>query len=261
MHLADNARVAMPNGGRLQISTTNCPIAALPADAALEGQCAVLTVTDTGTGMDEAVRHRIFEPFFSTKNTTLTTGLGLSTVHGIISQSKGHIDCQSIHGVGTTFRIFLPSAAGQPCLASVPPDGPNAGFHILLAEDDPIVNKHLTFALKQAGFSVDSAFNGEEALAAFATDHYHLLVTDIIMPKLGGVELTQRLRKLAPTLPVVLISGYTEEVSILRNLPQDQIAYLQKPFASPELINLLRSLLAKPAALLSPALENPTQHV
>jgi two-component system, cell cycle sensor histidine kinase and response regulator CckA len=239
MHLAENARAAMPKGGTLRISTAPAPLATEPPNGAPSEPCVVLTVADTGIGMDEPTRRRIFEPFFSTKTTTQTTGLGLSTVHGIVHQSKGHIECESAPGHGATFRIFLPIATILP--AAAPPD---RRCRILLAEDDALVNKHLTQALKEAGFSVHPVRNGEEALAAFARQPFQIVVTDIVMPKLSGVELTRRLRQLAPTLPIVLISGYSEQIPVLQNLPHNQIAFLQKPFASPTLIAIIRNLLA-----------------
>ena len=227
MQLADNARAAMPTGGILRISTAPAPLAPHQPDGAPAEPCVVLTVADTGIGMDEATRRRIFEPFFSTKHTTQTTGLGLSTVHGIVHQSNGRIECESAPGHGATFRIFLPIAATLPAAA------PGRRCRLLLAEDDALVNKHLTQALKEAGFSVHAVRNGEEALAAFASQPFQIVVTDIVMPKISGVELTRRLRQLAPNLPVVLISGYSEHLSVLQDLPHSQIAFLQKPFASP----------------------------
>ena len=243
MHLADNAREAMPRGGVLRISTCGQPGNSDPLKGALTEPCAVLTVSDTGVGMDENTLHHIFEPFFSTKDTPLTTGLGLSTVDGIIAQSKGRIECTSSPGEGATFRIYLPVATAQSPIA-VETQGSSDSSGILLAEDDPIVNKHLAHALQQSGFSVDSACNGEEALAAFDPAKHHILVTDIIMPKLGGVELVRRLRDHFPALPVVLISGYSEEVSVLQNLPHGHISYLQKPFAVSRLVTAIEGLLA-----------------
>lgn len=244
LHLVDNARNAMPRGGRLTIATSSSANPG-PANYLPPGPYTLLTVTDTGTGMSEAVRSHIFEPFFSTKNTTLTTGLGLSTVHGIITQSKGHIECESAPGVGTTFRIYLPVAARQHHADAAPVTQPDHGFRVLLAEDDVLVNKQLTLALRQAGFTVDSVPNGEEALAAFANASYDVVVTDIIMPKVGGIELTKRLRQQHHNVPVTLISGYSEEVSVLRHLPQTNIAYLQKPFVTPKLVAILRDLLSR----------------
>ena len=246
MQLADNARAAMPQGGRLQISTASCPACAAPIQGMNLQPSVVLTVADNGVGMDEATLRRIFEPFFSTKDTTLTTGLGLSTVHGIVSQSKGRIECHSSPGQGATFRIYLPLATEHPVAAAAAFTGDNNGCRILLAEDDPIVNKHLTHALQKAGFSVDSVCNGEEALTAFASQSYQAVVTDIVMPKLGGIELTKRLRQQHPVVPVILISGYSEEISVMQNLPHNHIAYLQKPFTSPQLVAIIRNLLARP---------------
>ena len=240
MHLADNARAAMPAGGTLRISTAPAPLKPLQLDGAPAEPCVVLTVADTGIGMDETTRRRIFEPFFSTKNTTHTTGLGLSTVHGIVHQSNGRIECESAPGHGAAFRIYLPIAATLPAAAPVP------RCRLLLAEDDPLVNKHLTQALSEAGFAVHSVHNGEEALDAFASQSFQIVVTDILMPKVSGVELTRRLRQLVPNLPVVLISGYSEHLSVLQELPHNQVAFLQKPFAGPTLIAVLRNLLATP---------------
>jgi len=235
MHLADNARNAMPQGGQLRIET-----AASPTNPVDTQPCVILAVSDTGVGMNELTLGHIFEPFFSTKNTTVTSGLGLSTVHGIIAQSKGRIECQSALGKGATFRIYLPIAADQPAGRTANSNG----FRVLLAEDDPVVNKHLTHALRKAGFAVDSVCNGEEALIAFGRHSYDVAVTDILMPKLGGLELTKRLRQLVPSLPVALISGSNAEESVFQQLPNDRVAYLQKPFSSPQLVATVHNLLS-----------------
>jgi CheY-like chemotaxis protein len=247
IQLADNARAAMPAGGALRISTAPVPRAPHQQDGIPSEPGVVLTVADTGVGMDESTRRRIFEPFFSTKTTTHTTGLGLSTVHGIVHQSKGRIECESALGHGATFRIYLPIATTLPAAAV-----PDRRYRLLLAEDDPLVNKHLTQALREAGFSVQPVRDGEEALAAFARQPFQIVVADIVMPKVSGVELTRRLRELAPALPVVLISGYNEQLSVLQNFPHNHIAFLQKPFASPTLIAILRNLLSAPEPLQPP---------
>jgi len=239
MQLADNARNAMPRGGALQISTSSSP-----GDPLLFGPCAVLTVTDTGVGMNEHTLQHIFEPFFSTKETTLANGLGLSTVHGIIAQSKGRIECVSSPGKGAAFNIYLPVAAAQSTVIAKF-KGSRPASRVLLAEDDPIVNKHLSHAIQKAGFSIDAVRNGEQALAAFARLQYHLLITDIVMPKIGGIDLTKQLRERFPGLPVVLISGYSEEMSILEHLPLDNTCYLQKPFAVSKLISTMHTLLSQ----------------
>ena len=241
MHLADNARNAMPGGGQLRISTAG---PTTPTSDTNTQPCAVLTISDTGIGMSEKTLGHIFEPFFSTKNITVASGLGLSTVHGIISQSRGRIECQSSLGQGTTFRIYLPVAAGRHAATTASCTSESNGFRILLAEDDPAVNKHLTHSLRKAGFSVDSVGNGEEALTNFGRHTYHLVVTDILMPKLGGIELTRHLRQLVPSLPVVLISGSNIEESILQHFPNDRTAYLQKPFSSSQLVTTVHNLLS-----------------
>jgi PAS domain S-box-containing protein len=237
MQLADNARTAMPNGGTLRISTSGSS-----EDSFLHSPCAVLTITDTGVGMDKQTLQHIFEPFFSTRKATLAAGLGLSTVHGIVAQSKGRIECTSSPGKGAAFHIYLPIA---PTRASAPANSKesNGACRVLLAEDDPIVNKHLSHAIRNAGFPVDNVRNGEEALAAFARVPYRLLITDLVMPKLGGIDLTKRLRSQFPGLPVVLISGYSEELSVFHHLPLDNTCYLQKPFSVSKLISTIHDLL------------------
>jgi two-component system cell cycle sensor histidine kinase/response regulator CckA len=194
--------------------------------------------------MDERTLDRIFEPFFSTKETSLTSGLGLSTVHGIVAQSNGRIECESSPGQGATFRVYLPFAVTQLSAPEASIAGDAKQYRVLLAEDDSCVNKYVTTALRKAHFSVDPVCNGEEALAAIDRQHYDLLVTDIIMPKIGGVELTKRLRQRFPAFPVILISGYSEEVSILQHMPPNQIAFLQKPFLSSQLIDTVHNILS-----------------
>jgi PAS domain S-box-containing protein len=229
--LSENARAAMPNGGVLSISTTKCRTGE---------PCTILTISDTGAGMDERTRRHIFEPFFTTKKDMQATGLGLSTVHGIIAQSKGRIRCTSRPGQGTTFRIELPAAhahaeEAQPAKDSI--------VVLLLAEDDATVNKQLAQALEQSGFHVDSVANGEEALSTFDPRRHQLLVTDIMMPRLDGVELTRRLRTRHPDLPVVLISGFSEQSRVLQDLSTQGIRYLQKPFAVLRLVEAIHALL------------------
>ncbi len=234
MHLASNARDAMPNGGRLRIATSASEVSSHrpPSEPRV-----ILTVTDNGLGMDQHTLDRIFEPFFSTRETALASGLGLSTVHGIIAQSKGSIECDSHPQQGTTFRIYLPIA---------PVDSANAPRtpRLLLAEDDPTVNEALTSTLTKAGFRVDSVHNGEQAIAYFEKEPYDLVITDMIMPKIDGVELTRNLRQRAPSLPIVLISGYNEEASLIPHLPPSHLAYLQKPFPGSQLVATIRRLLS-----------------
>src|SRR6266702_149071 len=243
MHLASNARDAMPNGGQLRIATGASPEISL--GRLFPEPCVVLTVTDNGVGMDQHTLDRIFEPFFSTRETALASGLGLSTVHGIIAQSKGRIECESQPGQGATFRIYLPIAQTDSTNTSVA-NANTETYRLLLAEDDPTVNEALTNALINAGFRVDSVRTGEQAIALFEQEPYDLLITDIVMPKIDGVELTRRLRQHHPSLPVVLISGYNEATSLLSHLDQSHLVYLQKPFPCSQLVTTIRRLLSFP---------------
>jgi PAS domain S-box-containing protein len=247
MHLADNAREAMAHGGVLTLCTAAARMEAPPEGGRMRRSMVLLSISDNGCGMDDATLHHIFEPFFSTKETPLTTGLGLSTVHGIIVQSKGRIECSSQQGKGTTFRIYLPVArrnANTP--AQFTAQQPSLG--VLLAEDDPIVNKHLGHALRQAGFIVDTARNGQEALEAFDAARHHILVSDILMPQLDGVELATLLRARKPELPIVLVSGFSQEIGVFNKLPGGNLSYLQKPFPVERLVEAIRNLLAQSGA-------------
>lgn len=238
MHMADNAREAMPRGGSLHLSTARGG----------EGTT-VLTVTDTGIGMDEVTRSHIFEPFFTTKPGMPATGLGLSTVHGIVVQSRGRITCTSRPGKGTSFRIELPSALQvEPAVADDPAPVKQNGVRLLLAEDDRVVNKNLKHALEQSGYEVDAAENGEQALELFDPQRHHLLVTDIMMPLMNGVELTRCVRQRHPELPVLLISGFSAESRVLQELPGGKTAFLQKPFPVKKLIEVLRQLVTDASA-------------
>jgi len=247
MHLASNAGAAMPQGGLLRISTSTSADNSDALTGKSSDPYAVLAVSDTGAGMDAKTLQRIFEPFFSTKDTTLASGLGLSTVYGIIAQSKGRVECESSPGEGTTFRIYLPIASAQPSAAGF--KSADKATRILLAEDDVGVNENLSQALRKAGFSVEAVCDGEKALAAFERQHPDIVITDIVMPRIGGVELTKRVRQQLPALPVVLISGYSEEIGILQQVPHDQIAYLQKPFTSTQLIRMIHKLLSATAGV------------
>ncbi|MDR3764198.1 MAG: response regulator [Acidobacteriota bacterium] len=230
MHMADNAREAMPRGGWLRMATRR----------GSEGTT-VLTMADTGIGMDAITQSHIFEPFYSTKPGMPATGLGLSTVHGIITQSKGRITCVSKPGKGTTFRIELPTAkAAEPAARETPVAVKLNGVHVLLAEDDRIVNKNLKQALEMNGYEVDATANGEEALKAFDAARHHLLITDIMMPVMNGVELTRCLRQRHPGLPVLLISGFSAENEMLHEIPGGPVSFLQKPFPIKRLIEAIR---------------------
>jgi signal transduction histidine kinase/CheY-like chemotaxis protein len=251
MNLAANARDAMPHGGVLSLSTSlvTAPAAAGWPGGEAPSAAGCITVTDTGLGMDEAVRRRIFEPFFTTKGTGRGTGLGLSIVHGIVAQHRGTIEVESRVGGGTTFRTLLPAAgalAGE--ASSRPEEGaetPGQGT-VLLVEDDPQVSRVLALTLERAGYTVVSAENGRRGLDALrdGKEPIDLLLSDVIMPEMNGVELLEEARRRLPGLPVILMSGYTADALRRRGpLPRD-VEVLSKPVTPHAVRAKVRELLA-----------------
>jgi CheY-like chemotaxis protein len=251
VNLAVNARDAMPNGGELIIETANVTLDHQYArrHAVTPGEYVLLAISDTGVGMTEEVKARLFEPFFTTKEVGKGTGLGLATCFGIVKQSGGHIRAYSILGEGTTFKIFLPQAEGTAPVAvkPEPTDILAQGTEtILLAEDEATVRDLAARALRQQGYTVLEAANGDEALHLIrsqAEKEIHLLVTDMIMPQMGGAELADHLKTLLPNLKVLFISGYTDSTIIRYGLPKPGTGFLQKPFSSQRLIRKVRDML------------------
>jgi two-component system, cell cycle sensor histidine kinase and response regulator CckA len=252
LNLVLNARDAMPMGGRLVIAT-GVPDAAELQRKGLDAGVgwARLTVSDTGHGMDAATLEQIFEPFFTTKERGKGSGLGLSTVHGIISQSGGHITASSRPGEGTRFDVYLPAtmAAAEAATPSrsTTPMGTTAGT-ILLVEDDPSVRSLALRSLERAGHRVLVAEDGTRAMAVAAShaDHIDVLVTDVVMPGIGGPEVARRLVAIRPTLRVLFVSGYAEDVVG----PTDLLGYgdiLAKPFRPSDLVARVAALLGTPA--------------
>jgi PAS domain S-box-containing protein len=250
VNLAVNARDAMPNGGELIIETANVTLDHQFARRHLEvtpGEYILLAVTDTGTGMTEEVKARLFEPFFTTKEVGKGTGLGLATCFGIVKQSGGHIRAYSELGEGTTFKIYLPRVGGV--ASQLPKSEPldllaQGSETILLAEDEGAVRDLAARALRQQGYTVLEAATGQEALRmAQLEKEIHLLVTDMIMPKMGGTELADRLKAARPQLKVVFMSGYTDSKIIRYGLPELGISFLQKPFSAQRLIRKVRDIL------------------
>ncbi len=243
MNLVVNACDAMPEGGSLIVATRS---------DVLEGRV-MLAVTDTGQGMDEAAIARIFEPFYTTKERDVGTGLGLSTVDGIVQQSGGHVEVESEPGKGTTFRAFFPAVAELPAASSpkAPDERPLTGSEtVLLAEDEDAVRGLGKQILELFGYSVLVAADGVEALevAASHPDPIHLLMTDLRMPRMGGVELAERLSLLRPELKVLYTSGSGGSLQDLVGAP-----CLAKPYALEDLARTLRDLL-DPAASDAPLL-------
>jgi len=239
MNLAVNARDAMPNGGKLIIETQPCYLDAEYAATHTEvtpGPFVLTAVTDNGCGMSKDILGQIFEPFFTTKEPGKGTGLGLATIYGIVKQSKGHIAVYSEPGVGSTFKIYLPSLDKSAPLAPVRHAGttPRGTATILLVEDEAPLRVLAAESLKRLGYTVLQAGNGLEALAV-SDQHLgnlDIVVTDIVMPRMGGVEMVERLKPKRANLAVIFMSGYTE-VAALENakIGSDSIL-LNKPFSS-----------------------------
>jgi two-component system, cell cycle sensor histidine kinase and response regulator CckA len=252
MNLAVNARDAMPNGGQLTIESGNRDVSAI--DARLHrglqpGRYVLLSVRDNGVGMDDATKTRIFEPFFTTKPPGQGTGLGLSTAYGIVKQSGGYIAVDSTPGSGTTFTILLPRVFEQPepAAAHPAPEAPATTTRgtVLLVEDEAAVREAAKRMLRKYGFAVIEAKNGEDALMLWEREQSRidLVLTDVVMPVLGGAELAQALRRQRPELKVVFMSGYTQGNLELSSLDESASRFLPKPFTTDQLIGTLRELL------------------
>ena len=250
MNLAVNARDAMPRGGKLTIETDNVDLLENYADehAAVEpGRYVRMSVTDTGMGMDPEIRSRIFEPFFTTKEKGKGTGLGLSMVYGIVKQSCGNIWVYSEPDQGTTFKIYLPRVDEPVSVRAAPRSKEMATGHetILLVEDEPSVRKAIDRILSMAGYRVLTAANGGEALLVCETHQgvIDLMLTDVIMPKMSGGELAERLKKLYPNLKVLFASGYTDNAIADRGILTPGTRFLAKPFTVAELTSKVREVL------------------
>lgn len=251
LNLAVNARDAMPHGGTITLQTTNVNVTAEQAPLLPElapGLYTCLTVQDTGIGMNEQVKAHIFEPFFTTKARDKGTGLGLATVYGIIKQSEGHIVAQSEVGQGATFVIYLPAVQEQLFMAEHIPhltDLPRGTETILLVEDEDAVREFASEVLEVCGYTVLKAHNGVEALQ-LSTRHreqLHLLLTDIVMPQMGGWELAERFVSHQPMTKILYMSGYTDNTQLNIQVKSGAIHFLIKPFTPIILARKVRSLL------------------
>jgi PAS domain S-box-containing protein len=252
LNLVINAADAMPKGGRLVIRTSNTAVDASFSASHLDvppGDYVCTTVSDTGFGMDQETVSRIFEPFFTTKGVGKGTGLGLSTVHGIVTQSGGKIWVYSERGLGTTFKIFLPRGEGVATPSRTPtfaaPTAPPTET-VLLVEDEEQTRDAVHRNLVRAGYTVLVAQNGVEALE-IAKSHpsgIHLVLTDSMMPEMGGTELVKHLRADRPDIAVLMMSGYTEDVAPSGPANED-VVFIEKPFTTADLLMGIHAALRK----------------
>lgn len=250
LNLVLNARDAMPEGGRLTIQTQNVELDESYTslhDGLKPGGYVQIAVADTGTGMVPEVRARLFEPFFTTKPTGKGSGMGLATVFGIIKQSEGHIAVYSEPGHGSTFKVYLPrspefAATDQP--EDTPSDDTRIAHSILLVEDDDSLRKLTRRMLDDLGYQVFEAANGAEAMALSRqlSQTIDVLLTDVIMPQMGGRELAERIRRESPGIKILYMSGYTDDSVLRQESTEAAFAFLSKPFSRKDLQNKLRSL-------------------
>jgi PAS domain S-box-containing protein len=237
MNLVVNARDAMTKGGRLTVETANVEFDSAYTQrhvAISPGRYVMLAVTDTGTGMDAETQARIFEPFFTTKGHGEGTGLGLATVYGIVQQSAGKILVYSELGHGTIFKIYLPIIRETPEVRETPaPAPPSQGTEtILVVEDENVIRTLVCSVLKKAGYSVLEAKNGTEAVlvAERYSGGIDLMISDVVMPSMGGAELAEKLTAARPEIKVLFMSGYTNNAILDRGLLTPNTAFLEKPF-------------------------------
>jgi CheY-like chemotaxis protein len=254
MNLCVNARDAMPNGGELTIGTDNCSFdaeAVKDRRGFVPGHYAALVVSDTGTGMTKEIQARLFEPFFTTKESGRGTGLGLSTVYGIVKQSGGYIWVDSELGRGSSFAIYFP-AVDAPLTTTITPeikDAEGQGEIILLVEDDEALRESISTYLNLHGYKVLEASNGDQALhiANQHAESIQVLITDMILPKMSGAEVAQEVAKISPQAVTLYMSGYTDREMVEFDPTSLTTGFLQKPFALQTLLHKLREMISQRA--------------
>ncbi|HEX9111281.1 MAG TPA: ATP-binding protein, partial [Terriglobales bacterium] len=249
MNLVVNAKDAMPQGGRITLQSSCVTVQNFHEQRfILPGPYVVISVSDTGHGMDEETQSRVFEPFFTTKEKGKGTGLGLSTVYGIVKQSNGYVYPQSEVGSGTTFYIYLPRVE-DPAEGASPSksqeDGKGGCETVLLVEDEESVRELVRETLSMRGYRVLEAEDGESGLrvAETCTEHIDILVTDVVMPGIGGRELAKKLVLARPGICVLYLSGYTEDAIVHQGALGPGTAFLQKPFTLQSLAKKVRDVL------------------
>jgi CheY-like chemotaxis protein len=252
VNLAVNARDAMPGGGILTIELgvmlfDHDDTGPLPL---LSPGCYVtLSVSDTGVGMSPDLVERIFEPFFTTKPVGQGTGLGLATVHGIVTAAGGGMSVQSTPGVGTTIRAFYPASEGlasADTATAVAAGAAGRGETILVVEDEPAVLRVVTRILQRNEYSVMAATNGTQALALAADHEFDLLLTDVVMPGISGLELADRVKQTHPRAAVLLMSGYSPDLAGPGHAFRPDLPLVQKPVTERTLLEAIRAAIATP---------------
>jgi len=260
VNLVVNARDAMPNGGRVTLSVSNAVLddeGRAGARGGLLGRHAVLSVRDSGHGIAAGELARIFEPFYTTKEVGKGTGLGLSTVYGIVRQAQGFIEVHSTVGVGTTFEVFLPSACPQAEVVANPHPAPlrvsadteaSKAATILVIEDEEAVARVLRRTLEEAGYELLLARTGREALTMMLANggRIDLVISDVVMPEMSGPQFAQHLRIDRPEVPVIYISGYTDDMTVRAGLVHSGAVLLEKPFTSEDLLRAVAAALSPP---------------
>jgi hypothetical protein len=253
MNLAVNARDAMPDGGVLSIETANLQLGSQIVHrhgVVAPGSYVVIRVSDTGTGIEDHVQEHVFDPFFTTKQLGRGTGLGLSTVYGIVTQSGGHVQLQSEPGEGAVFTIYLPrevdGESSTPTLTQPESFAASSQARILVVEDDPTVRKLVTGILQRSGHKVLTAADGESALTLLeqSTEPIQLAILDVVMPGMNGREVAERLTGHAGDLKVLYMSGYTDDEVIHRGVRDLSSRFIQKPFTAAELTRKVGEVLS-----------------
>jgi CheY-like chemotaxis protein len=250
LNLAANARDAMPRGGRFTLKTSNAELDPGYFQerglAAAPGSYVVLSVSDTGVGMDKDTLSRIYEPFFTTKEREKGTGMGLATVYGIVKQAGGHVFAYSEPGLGATFRVYLPRVykeRQEPAMTRKPE--PKGSETILVVEDDEAVRRLAVRSLERFGYAVLDAPNGEAAVETLAgyEGEIHLVLTDVVMPRMGGRELAEKAKEIRPGLKVVFMSGYIDDTVFRQGIIEKGANFIEKPFSPTDLANKIREVL------------------
>jgi nitrogen-specific signal transduction histidine kinase/ActR/RegA family two-component response regulator len=251
MNLAVNARDAMPQGGKLTIEMANAHFDEAYVrehPQTMDGPYVMLAISDNGIGMDAATQARLFEPFFTTKGKGKGTGLGLSTIYGIVKQSGGFIWVYSEQGKGSTFKIYFPRVEGQSPTATIESNVQhklNVSETVFVVEDEPSVRALTSRILQSRGYAVLEASNGKLALdiAQKHSGEIHMVITDVVMPEMGGKALVSQLKMDRPDIKVLFVSGYADNAIVHHGILDSGIEFLQKPFSSENLLRKVREVL------------------